>query len=873
MAFQLIPDNRSELPREPEDILFRFLEYIEALELTPYAAQEEAMMELIIEDANVILNTPTGSGKSLVAAAMHFKSVCLGRRSYYTCPIKALVNEKFLSLCREFGAQHVGMITGDASVNTTAPIICCTAEILANLALRHGDQAPVQDVIMDEFHFYSDRERGVAWQVPLLTLPHCRFLLMSATLGDTPFFERELHARTGARTVTVKSSDRPVPLEFAYEKESLNDVVEQHAGSPTYIVHFSQRAATETAAAFLCINFLSKDQKAQIAEELIGVPFKSPFGKQMKKLMRHGVGLHHAGLLPKYRVLVEKLVQKGLLHVICGTDTLGVGINVPISTVIFTQLSKYDGVKQGLLTVRDFQQIAGRAGRRGYDDIGHVVSIPPPHVLENLKADRKAAANPGKKKKGAKKKAPEGFVNWNEATFQKLIESPPEPLRSSFTVSHGMLLNVLSREEDDGVQAMIDLIANCHESTKTKFRLRRRAFQLFRNLLDKEIVTMLPPWEDERHPRIRVNVFLQEDFSLNQTLSMFLIHALELLDPEHPDYALDLLSLVEAILEDPQRILRQQLRKIRGEAIQKMKAEGIDYDERMERLEDIEYPKPNREFTYQTFNEFADRHPWVGQENIRPKSIAREMIEGFYSFADYIRHYNLEPAEGLLLRHLTQVYKVMQQTVPDDAKNEAFVEMEIYFESMIRETDSSLLDEWAKLNDPDYDPEAAQSEREEALAEAAPPFDVTRDKKAFGIRVRNETVRLLRYFSTKHYADAVEHLDDNGSESGAPDGTEHATPDGNWNERALKALAAPYFETYDRISLGPDARNQAAFRIEETPSTWRVELSIYTQIDAGEEGMSAEEATEWVLEAAFDLDECRAAERAVPALVAIRPIG
>jgi len=828
MAFQLIPDDPAERPKEPEDILFRFLEYIDELGLEPYPAQEEAMMELIVEDANVILNTPTGSGKSLVAAAMHFKSICLGRRSYYTCPIKALVNEKFLALCREFGAKHVGMVTGDATVNSSAPIICCTAEILANLALRHGERAPVQDVIMDEFHFYTDRERGVAWQVPLLTLPHCRFLLMSATLGETAFFERELEQRTGARSVTVKSRTRPVPLEFAYEKESLNEVVEQHAGSPTYIVHFSQRAATETAAAFLCINFLSKEQKAEIATELVGVPFKSPFGKQMKKLLRHGIGLHHAGLLPKYRVLVEKLVQKGLLHVICGTDTLGVGINVPISTVIFTQLTKYDGTKTGVLTVRDFQQIAGRAGRRGYDDIGHVVSIPPPHVLENLKAERKAAANPAKKKKAAKKKAPEGFVNWNEATFRKLIESPPEKLRSSFNVSHGMLLNVLNREEDDGVQAMIDLIADCHEPAKTKFRLRRRA----------------------------LNVFLQEDFSLNQTLSMFLIHALELLDPEHPDYALDLLSLVEAILENPERILRQQLRKIRGEAIQKMKAEGVDYDERMERLEELEYPKPNREFIYTTFNAFADSHPWVGQENIRPKSIAREMIEGFYSFADYIRHYNLEPAEGLLLRHLTQVYKVMAQTVPDGAKNEAFREMEIYIESMIRETDSSLLDEWAKLNDPDYDPEAAQSERAEALSEAAPPYDLTRDTKAFTIQVRNATMRLLRYFSTRHYADAVEYLEDHGS-------TKSET---SWDERALKALAAPYFEAYENISLGPDARNQAAFKIEEGPTAWRVELTLHAPFEDGDE------ATEWVLEASFDIEECREAERAVPALIALRPL-
>src|SRR5207244_1607908 len=197
----------------------------ESKRLQLYPAQESAILELF-EEKNVVLNTPTGSGKSLVATALHFKAIAQGRRSIYTCPIKALVNEKWLALCHEFGPDNVGLSTGDASVNRDAPILCCTAEILANIALREGSQANVGEVIMDEFHYYADRERGVAWQVPLLTLPQARFLLMSATLGDTSFFEGELTRLNGRPSVTVSSKDRPVPLDFAYSDLALAKTVE-----------------------------------------------------------------------------------------------------------------------------------------------------------------------------------------------------------------------------------------------------------------------------------------------------------------------------------------------------------------------------------------------------------------------------------------------------------------------------------------------------------------------------------------------------------------------------------------------------------------------------------------------------------------------
>jgi superfamily II RNA helicase len=720
------------IPRDEKlsnDVLLgRFLEYVEGRQLQLYPAQESAILELF-DEKNVILNTPTGSGKSLVATALHFQAIAKGRRSIYTCPIKALVNEKFMTLCREFGPENIGLSTGDASVNRDAPILCCTAEILANIALREGAAANVQEVIMDEFHYYADRERGVAWQVPLLTLPKARFLLMSATLGDTTFFEEELTRLTGRPTVAVTSTDRPVPLEHAYSELPLAKTLESLVAggkAPVYVVHFTQLEAAQSAQDFTSLNVCSRDEKALIANTLEGFKFTSPYGPEIKKWLRHGIGLHHAGLLPKYRVLIEQLAQKGLLKVICGTDTLGVGINVPIRTVLFTRLCKYDGQKTGILSARDFHQIGGRAGRKGFDDKGWVVAQAPEHVIENLKLAEKSARDG---KKTVKRQPPEkNFVNWDKNTFLRLISAPPERLTSRFQVTHGMLLNVLSRK-GDGCAAMHKLIRDCHETPKAKKAHTQRAWQLFRSLLDRKIVEFIPKTEDGVY--LRVNVELQDDFSMDQVLSLYLLETIPLMDPQAPDYALVLLTLVESILEDPDIILRKQLDKVKDQKMAEMKMEGIEYDQRMEELEKLEHPKPNPEFVYSTFNAFAARHPWVGEENIHLKSIVREMFEEFRSFADYIKLYELQRAEGVLLRHLNSVFKVLAQTVPDTAKNDQVREMELYLGTMIRQVDSSLLDEWEKMRDPNYRPGETKEVRPPGAEEAAQ--DITRDTKAFTV--------------------------------------------------------------------------------------------------------------------------------------------
>jgi len=775
----------------PDELLDLFLGHARESGLALYPAQEQAILELLT-GSNVVLATPTGSGKTLVGTALHFFALSEGKRSVYTAPIKALVNEKFFALCRDFGADKVGMLTGDAAVNRDAPILCCTAEVLANVALREGKRADVDAVVIDEFHYYADRDRGVAWQVPLLVLERAQFLLMSATLGPTELFEKELTKRTRRPTVTVRSAQRPVPLAFEYRETPLHETIlelSRAEKAPVYVVNFTQRGAAETAQNLMSLDFIPKERKRAIGEELARVRFDTPYGKEVRRFLAHGIGLHHAGLLPKYRLLVERLAQKGLLAIISGTDTLGVGVNIPIRTVLFTRLCKFDGEKTAILSVREFQQIAGRAGRKGFDDHGFVVAQAPEHVIENLRLEGKAGGDPVKLKRIVRKKPPEkGYVHWDRATFDRLVSSQPEALVSRFRVSHGMLLEVLDRP-DGGCREMARIIHRSHERRPQRRILAREAKTMFDALLEAGIVEVDP------EKRVRVHVDLQEDFSLHHALSLWLVDTVDRLDREAPTYALDVVTLVESILEDPDFILRQQLDALKKVKLAELKMAGVEYEERIAELEKMEHPKPLRELVYETFNEFRRLHPWVQGDDVRPKSIAREMFERFMDFNEYVREYELGRAEGTLLRYLSDVYKALLQTVPAPAKTPEVEDIEVFLRAMVRAVDSSLLDEWERLRNPDAAQAQAASlaepgERDEAAGEA----DVTRDERGFTVLVRNAMFQLLKALARRDWNGAaalVTGID-------AP---------------GLERELAPFFAEHPAIRLDPSAREPAKTRI------------------------------------------------------------
>src|SRR2546430_4062993 len=561
---------------EPDALFDAFAEWAKRRGLPLYPHQEEALIE-VFSGANVILSTPTGSGKSLVATGAHLAALARNQVSFYTAPIKALVSEKFSARCGQSGAAAVGMPTGDASINPDAPIICCTAEILANLALRQGKDADVGQVVMDEFHFYAEPDRGWAWQVPLIELPQAQFVLMSATLGDVTRFVDDLTRRTGRPTAVVRTVERPVPLHFSYVTTPLHETLEELLSTrqaPVYVVHFTQAAALDQAQALMSVNVCTREEKDAIAQTIGNFRFTAGFGRTLSRLVRHGIGVHHAGMLPRYRRLVETLAQRGQLKVICGTDTLGVGINVPIRTVGVTGLSKYDGTKTRLLHAPEFHQIAGPAGPAGHDSLGMVVVQAPEHVVENQKALAKDGDAPKKRRKVVRKKPPEGQIGWGKPTFERVVVADPEPLVSSFAVTHAMLLNVIGRPGDT-FAAVRHLLTDNHEDRPAQRRHIRRAIAIYRALLAAGVIERLPDGS------ARLTVDLQLDFALNQPLSPLALATIELLDRESPTYALDVLSVIESTLDDPRQVLHAQQFKARGEAVAAMKAEGIEYEERL----------------------------------------------------------------------------------------------------------------------------------------------------------------------------------------------------------------------------------------------------------------------------------------------------
>ncbi|MEV0394735.1 DEAD/DEAH box helicase [Polymorphospora rubra] len=781
---------------DPDSLFDAFAGWADGRGFALYPHQEEALIE-IVSGANVILNTPTGSGKSLVAAGAHFAALADNRVSFYTAPIKALVSEKFFDLCQTFGAENVGMLTGDASVNEDAPIICCTAEILANIALRDGERADVGLVVMDEFHFYAEPDRGWAWQVPLIELPQAQFVLMSATLGDVTRFEDDLTRRTGRSTAVVKSAERPVPLMFSYAMTPLHETLEELLSTkqaPVYVVHFTQAAALERAQALMSVNVATRAEKDMIAEAIGNFRFTAGFGRTLSRLVRHGIGVHHAGMLPKYRRLVETLAQAGLLKVICGTDTLGVGINVPIRTVLFTGLSKYDGVRTRLLKAREFHQIAGRAGRAGFDTIGTVMVQAPEHVIENEKALAKAGDDPKKRRKVVRKKPPEGSIGWGQPTFERLVAAEPEPLTSSFQVSHSMLLNVIARPGDP-FAAMRHLLTENHEDRPAQRRHIRRAIAIYRALLAGGVVERLDT-PDEEGRSVRLTVDLQFDFALNQPLSPFALAAIELLDTESPSYALDVLSVIESILDDPRQVLSAQQFKARGEAVAAMKSEGIEYEARMELLEDVTHPKPLAELLDTAYEMYRRGHPWVADYAVSPKSVVRDMYERAMTFVEYVGFYGLSRSEGLVLRYLADAYKTLRQTVPEDAKTEELVDLIEWLGELVRQVDSSLIDEWERLRNP--------ADEVEKILDERPPA-VTRNLRAFRVLVRNALFRRVELAALRRWDDLGE-LD-------AADG---------WDADAWADAVEPYFDEHESLGIGPDARGPALLLIEQGRERWTV---------------------------------------------------
>ncbi|MCT2178804.1 DUF3516 domain-containing protein [Brachybacterium muris] len=826
-----------------------FIASQEEIGRTLYPHQEEALLAIAAGD-HVIAATPTGSGKTTIAYAALFAAMARGERAYYTAPIKALVSEKFFDLVSQFGAENVGMMTGDSSVNHDAPIIVCTAEIFANHALRDGPTSDVGLAVMDEFHFYGDSQRGWAWQVPLVELPNCQFVLMSATLGDVTFFEEDLEQRTGRPVTTIDDAPRPVPLDFRWSMEPLPDTIAtilQDRDAPVYIVHFTQKEALEQAQALQSQKILTAEEKERVREIIGDFRFAKGFGRTLSKLVREGIGVHHAGMLPKYRRLVEKLAQSGLLKIICGTDTLGVGINVPIRTVLLTGLVKYDGRRSRLLNAREFHQIAGRAGRAGYDTVGHVVVQAPIWTIEfereraKVRAREEAGKAPNnakKRKKEPKPKVPDGAVTWSEQNLTKLVENPPEQLRPHLRITASMVLALITRP-GDAIAAGRHLIMTSHQTRTQKLVLVKQAVEIFRGLRDADIIEILDE-PDHLGRRIALVEDLQLDFTMNQPLAPFAIAMIDSLDEEADTVTLDTVSIIEAILEDPMQILLAQQNAAKGELLAELKADGVEYTERMAQLDEVTWPKPLAEDLEAALEIYRAKHPWVRAGDLSPKSIVREIYETGQTFSEFVQRYTLARSEGIVLRYLSDAYQAMRRTIPQDLRTEQLEDMIEWLGVLVRGIDSSLLDEWEALTHPEDAPDGAEEIR------PTTPRGLSAQTKVLRTMVRSAMWQRVEHFAFEREARLAE-LD------GAS----------GWDRKAWAEAMDDYYDTYDHVGIDGPARSPQLLQITEESKVWRIRQVVD----------DPDHNRDWGIEAELDLEATDEAGEPVLAITHVGELG
>lgn len=821
----------SSISSGQDAIVDGFISAQESVGRSLYPHQEEALLAIAAGD-HVIAATPTGSGKTTIAYAAIFAAMARGERSYYTAPIKALVSEKFFDLVAQFGADSVGMMTGDSSVNHDAPIIVCTAEIFANHALRDGPGSDVGLAVMDEFHYYGDPQRGWAWQVPLVELPDCQFVLMSATLGDVSRFTEDLQERTDREVTVIDDAPRPVPLDFRWSLEPLPDTIQTiltDRDAPVYIVHFTQKDALEQAQALQGQKILTGEEKERIREIIGDFRFSKGFGQILSKLVREGIGVHHAGMLPKYRRLVEKLAQSGLMKIICGTDTLGVGINVPIRTVLLTGLAKFDGKRMRLLNAREFHQIAGRAGRAGYDTIGHVVVQAPTWTIEFEKERAKARArevtgkvsnNAKKRKKEPKPRIPEGAISWSEANMTKLIENSPEPLRPHLKITAGMVLALISRP-GDAIASGRHLIMTSHQTTAQKLALVKNAVDTFRGLRDAEIIEMLDG-PDHLGRRIALVEDLQLDFTMNQPLAAFAIAMIDSLDEESESLTLDSVSIIEAILEDPRQILLAQQSAAKGELLAELKADGVEYTERMAQLDEVTWPKPLEEDLEAALEIYAKTRPWVRVEDLSPKSVVREMHETGQTFSEFVQRYGLQRSEGIVLRYLSDAYQAMRRTIPQELRTDDLEDMIEWLGVLVRGIDSSLLDEWEALTHP----EDAEGDAASELRPTSPRGLSSQTK------VLRTMIRAAMWQRVEHFAfEREQRLAELDGASG-------------WDRARWAQAMDAFYDTYDHVGIDGQARSPQLLQITEESKLWRIR-----QVLDDPEGNR-----DWAIEAELDLE-------------------
>jgi superfamily II DNA/RNA helicase len=492
--------------------------YLDLLPYAPYPVQEEALLAWFTSNQGVLVCAPTGTGKTLIAEAACYEALATGKTTYYTTPLIALTEQKFAEL-REaavrwgFSADDVGLVTGHRRVNPDAKVLVVVAEILLNRLLHPDgfDFTNVLGVVMDEFHSFSDPERGIVWEFALSLLPkHVRLLLLSATVGNEIDFLLWLERCHGRRLELARSSERKVPLTFRWVPDMLlNDLLEDLAvgdaetrKTPALVFCFNRDECWNVAEQMKGKSLLADGQQKQLVEELAREDFTKGVGPKLKQILLRGVGVHHAGLLPRYKRIVETLFQKKLLTICVCTETLAAGINLPARTVVLPSLMKGPPGRQKLIDPSSAHQIFGRAGRPQFDTQGFVYVIPHEDDVRILRWKEKYDQIPEdtrdpqliKAKKALKKKMPTRNPErqyWNDQQFEKLRISPPGNLISRCELPWRMLAYLLQISPD--VEEVRKVLAKRLLDSQAVQQGEKRLDRMLMTLHAAEFVTLEPP--------------------------------------------------------------------------------------------------------------------------------------------------------------------------------------------------------------------------------------------------------------------------------------------------------------------------------------------------------------------------------------------
>ena len=431
--------------------------YLEQMPYAPYPVQEEALLAWFTAEQGVLVCAPTGTGKTLIAEAALFEALHGNTIAYYTTPLIALTEQKFREMqdCAirwGFSQEDVGLVTGNRRVNPNAHVLVVVAEILLNRLLNPTafDFTRVSAVVMDEFHSFADRERGIVWELSLGMLPRSvRLLLLSATVGNAAEFVTWLERCHGRKVELVESKDRKVPLTYHWVPDQLlnEHLVAMAKGdpearkTPALVFCFNRDECWSIAEQLKGLPLLGADQRTRLHAEVNRLDWTQGVGPKIRQMLHRGVGVHHAGMLPKYRRVVEDLFTRKLLAVVICTETLAAGINLPARSVVLSSLVKGPFGKQKLVEASVAHQIFGRAGRPQFDDRGFVYALAHEDDVKILRWREKYdaipenAKDPGllKAKKALKRKKPSRRENaqyWAEAQFKQLQAAPPGKLYS-----------------------------------------------------------------------------------------------------------------------------------------------------------------------------------------------------------------------------------------------------------------------------------------------------------------------------------------------------------------------------------------------------------------------------------------------------------